>query len=76
MVLVEDTVRAEHLPFEASGSTGGAGGAMRARLEELERSSIEEALKAEGGNQTRAAKRLGISRRALIYKLTKYDLRR
>ncbi|MGZ3443937.1 MAG: helix-turn-helix domain-containing protein [Polyangia bacterium] len=31
---------------------------------------------AEGGNQTRAAKRLGLSRRALIYKLEKYGLKR
>jgi transcriptional regulator with PAS, ATPase and Fis domain len=77
MVLADDTIRAEHLPESlAGGAAGAASGAMRARLEELERSSIEEALKAEGGNQTRAAKRLGISRRALIYKLTKYDLRR
>ncbi len=33
-------------------------------------------LAAEGNNQTRAAKRLGISRRALLYKLDKYDIRR
>ena len=30
---------------------------------------------AEKGNQTRAAPRLGISRRALIYKLEKYGLK-
>jgi DNA-binding NtrC family response regulator len=28
-----------------------------------------------GGNQTRAAKRLGISRRALQYKLENYDIK-
>ncbi len=47
------------------------GGAMREQIAELERRNIEEALEAEGGNQTRAAKRLGISRRALQYKLEK-----
>ncbi|WP_437786796.1 sigma 54-interacting transcriptional regulator [Sorangium sp. So ce1097] len=52
------------------------GGPMPARLAELEKKSIEEALAAEGNNQTRAAKRLGISRRALLYKLDKYNLRR
>ncbi|MBM4362603.1 MAG: hypothetical protein FJ104_07970, partial [Deltaproteobacteria bacterium] len=30
----------------------------------------------EGANQTRAARRLGMSRRALIYKIEKYGLRR
>ena len=30
---------------------------------------------ATGGNQTRAAQRLGLSRRALIYKLEKYGLK-
>jgi transcriptional regulator with PAS, ATPase and Fis domain len=49
---------------------------MPARLAELEKRSIEDALAAEGNNQTRAAKRLGISRRALLYKLDKYDIRR
>ena len=38
--------------------------------------AIEEALEAEDGNQTRAARRLGISRRALLYKLDKYGLKR
>ncbi|WP_437282954.1 sigma 54-interacting transcriptional regulator [Sorangium sp. So ce375] len=52
------------------------GGTMPARLAELEKKSIEDALAAEGNNQTRAAKRLGISRRALLYKLDKYDIRR
>jgi DNA-binding NtrC family response regulator len=33
------------------------------------------ALAAEGGNRTRAAKRLGLSRRALLYKILKYGLR-
>ncbi|KYG01479.1 hypothetical protein BE21_49375 [Sorangium cellulosum] len=52
------------------------GAPMPARLAELEKKSIEDALAAEGNNQTRAAKRLGISRRALLYKLDKYNLRR
>jgi DNA-binding NtrC family response regulator len=51
-------------------------GAIREQIADLEQRRIEEALAAEGGNQTRAAKRLGISRRALIYKLEKYGLKR
>jgi DNA-binding NtrC family response regulator/pSer/pThr/pTyr-binding forkhead associated (FHA) protein len=48
---------------------------LKERLDAVERRSIESALEAEGGNQTRAARRLGISRRALIYKLEKYGLK-
>ncbi len=51
-------------------------GDMRDQLSDMERRSILEALDAEGGNQTRAAARLGISRRALIYKLHKHGLMR
>ena len=50
-------------------------GAIREQVADLERRRIEEALAAENGNQTRAAKRLGLSRRALIYKLEKYGLK-
>jgi two-component system response regulator HydG len=39
------------------------------RVAALERLAIAEALEAEGGNQSRAAARLGISERALRYKL-------
>jgi transcriptional regulator with PAS, ATPase and Fis domain len=50
-------------------------GSMRDRLESTEQRAVEEALAAEGGNQTRAARRLGVSRRTLVYKLQKYQLR-
>jgi len=45
---------------------------LPARMASLERIAIDEALEAAGGNQTRAAERLGISERALRYKLAKY----
>ncbi|AUX44644.1 uncharacterized protein SOCE26_061100 [Sorangium cellulosum] len=88
VVLAEGgVVEVEHLPASVTGgdaapASAGApgalaeGGPMPARLAELEKKSIEEALAAEGYNQTRAAKRLGISRRALLYKLEKYGIRR
>lgn len=44
------------------------------RLDELEREAILNALKESGGNRTRAAEILGISRRTLIYKLRAYGL--
>ncbi len=44
------------------------------RLDEIERDAILNALKEAGGNRTRAAEILGISRRTLIYKLRAYGL--
>ena len=48
---------------------------MRDQVEEIERAALVDALAAESGNRTRAATRLGISRRAVIYKMIKYGLR-
>jgi transcriptional regulator with GAF, ATPase, and Fis domain len=48
---------------------------MRGHLAEVERAAIVAALEAENDNQTRAARRLGLSRRALIYKMEKYGLK-
>ena len=77
-------VRREHLPASfttvssakapAAPAARGAGG-IRGRVENLERAELVSALAAEGGNRTRAAKRLGLSRRALLYKILKYGLR-
>ena len=36
---------------------------------------ITQALKESGGNQTRAAQKLGITRRMLQYKMKKYDIK-
>jgi DNA-binding NtrC family response regulator len=49
-------------------------GALPAAISETERRAILAALTACDGNQTRAALQLGISRRALIYKMSKYDI--
>ncbi len=46
-------------------------GTLPERVAALERAAIAEALEREGGNQTRAASRLGISERALRYKLAR-----
>jgi DNA-binding NtrC family response regulator len=49
---------------------------MKRRVAEVERSSVVEALEECGYNQTHAAKRLGISRFALIRLLNKYQIER
>ncbi len=44
------------------------------QVEALERSAITAAIKAVSGNQSEAARRLGLSRGALIDRLKKYEL--
>jgi DNA-binding NtrC family response regulator len=69
----------EHLPESLKGRAGrpgSAGGALQAQIEDLERERLRQALESENWNQTRAAARLGISRRALIYKMGKYALKK
>jgi len=44
-------------------------------LAQLERECLERSLQASGGNQTRAAELLGITRQTLIYRLSKHGLR-
>jgi DNA-binding NtrC family response regulator len=67
-----------HVPevLRAQVATPAAAGAIKNQVADLELRAIEAALVAEKGNQTRAARRLGISRRALIYKIEKYKLNR
>ena len=48
---------------------------VREKVADVERAAIVAALDSCGGNQTRAARKLGLSRRALIYKLEKYGLK-
>src|SRR4026208_718652 len=45
-------------------------------VERAERAQVIEALRAEGGNQTRAARRLGIARSTLVLKLEAFNLPR
>jgi two-component system response regulator AtoC len=80
LVLAGDEISASELPDKLRDAaqrirpaTGGAD--MRGHLAEVERAAIVAALEAEDQNQTRAARRLGLSRRALIYKMEKYGLK-
>jgi DNA-binding NtrC family response regulator len=74
-----DQVTSDDLPPSVLGATDesetlvpGPDASLPSRVAALERIAIDEALDAEDGNQTRAARRLGISERALRYKLAKY----
>jgi DNA-binding NtrC family response regulator len=62
-------------PNTAENSVAGQGGDLvNDRLSNVEREMLVQALKQEGGNQTRAAERLGITRRALIYRMAKHGI--
>jgi DNA-binding NtrC family response regulator len=82
LVLCGDQITVADLPEKLRDAgqrarpVGGASAAdMRGHLAEVERAAIVAALEAEDQNQTRAARRLGLSRRALIYKMEKYGLK-
>ncbi|UXH77144.1 sigma-54-dependent transcriptional regulator [Roseateles amylovorans] len=59
----------------ASAASDDAGGLLDQALTELERRLISEAMQASGGNQSEAARRLGISRVGLIKKLNRLGLK-
>ncbi len=63
-----DVILPEHLPVNiATNATDDS--LDTSRLSQVERATIAATLQECGGNRTQAAKKLGISRRALIYKL-------
>jgi two-component system, NtrC family, response regulator AtoC len=81
VVLCSGTIGVEELPDRLRAAAGAgplpdpSSDAIRDRVAAVERRTIEEALGACSGNQTKAAKRLGLSRRALIYKMEKHGLK-
>lgn len=72
-----DTIRPQHLPAELGDTALPSGVASSERLgtlEEVERNQICRVLRHHGGNRTRAAEALGISRAGLYKKLDRHDL--
>jgi DNA-binding NtrC family response regulator len=61
-------------PVSAAGDQRAGEGASGTDLAGVERSMIERAMREAGGNQTRAAQRLGISRDTLRYRLKKFGI--
>jgi two-component system NtrC family response regulator len=72
-----DIIDRGDLPLTLEGSEGASDRPtqLTAAVEGLERRMIHNALSRAGGVQTRAAELLGITERALRYKLKKYGLR-
>lgn len=67
------TTRDLHLPREMTGDDNGL--SLRERIERVEREILADALAAHGGNQSRVARSLNISRVTLATKIRKYQLR-
>ncbi len=82
----EDTIGPEHVRFGLMSASVPAPkpkpsdqalfDQVTAQKDQLERSAIQKALEDCNGNQTKAAKQLGISRRALINRIERYGLPR
>lgn len=66
---------AEYFPSDLFGEISEDESRLRAHIGDLERDTIIKALSETNQNQTHAARRLGISRRSLIYKMEKYGLK-
>ncbi len=64
-----DVILPEHLPRPISQTLQAQGDSQMGRLDLVERAAILATLDECGGNRTLAARKLGISRRTLIYKL-------
>ena len=83
LVLAEDgKVGPEHLPIDvdaeaaASPATGvETAPPYREQVSSAERLAVENALRDSGGNQSAAARALGISRRTLLYKMERFGIR-
>jgi DNA-binding NtrC family response regulator len=67
-----DVILPEHLPANIAADANAEVSDL-GRLSQVERATILSTLEECDGNRTRAAKKLGISRRALIYKLHDID---
>ena len=67
-------LHADDLPKKITGRSAGLGGASPLSLESQELMAILAALEKHGGHRERTAQELGISRRALQYKLAKYHI--
>ncbi len=67
-------IMAEHLPSDSLPVATGEN-RLREHVDSIERDAIVKALAEANHNQTHAARRLGVSRRALIYKMEKYGLK-
>ncbi len=75
LICHDDEIGAHDLQLEAAVSPASSG-SLHADVESLEKRRILDALESCGGNQTRAAQQLGISRGTLLSRLKQYGITR
>ncbi|MFJ4142479.1 sigma-54 interaction domain-containing protein [Pseudomonas sp. NPDC089734] len=66
----------EHFSFEHNPVARETGFNLRKRLEQVERSVLIECLRKSGGNRSLAARRLGVARRTLLYRMAHLNIKR
>jgi DNA-binding NtrC family response regulator len=71
-----DVIGPEHLPELCAEPVRDAVAPLALAVDDFERAQVVDALARAGGNQSRAAELLGISRRALVTRLSKYGMTR
>lgn len=73
-----DTIESSHLPpslqMQSEAGTGKKKGKFDVLVSNFERELIVDALKSMGGNQTKAARLLGTTKRIIQYKVKKYNI--
>jgi DNA-binding NtrC family response regulator len=69
-----EEIQASDLGLQATDRSQGAPASLAAQVERVERRAIRQALVLEGGNKSRVARRLGLSRQGLANKLARYGL--
>ncbi len=76
LICPEDEIDEEHLQLAPLAEAAASAGSLHADVESLERRRIVETLESCGGNQTRAAQKLGISRGTLLARLKQFGITR
>ncbi len=76
LICPEDEIDEEHLQLAPLAESPASAGSLHADVESLERRRIVETLESCGGNQTRAAQKLGISRGTLLARLKQFGITR
>lgn len=69
------TIKQEDLPQEVRFHSAASQGKLKQRLEAVEKEMISQAMQRHSGNQSQAARELGISERVMRYKLSKYEIK-
>jgi len=71
----DDELLPEHFALRRDLDAADSSLSLRARLEQIERGLLLEGLRKTGGNQTLAARQMGLPRRTLLYRMDRLNIR-